>query len=151
MSVQDSFTDFHIDLGGTCVWYHIFKVFSTLSFIFSNELNFLFQHHKVHPPCQQRLRPPTMPTTTSSTHHANNDFVHPPCQQRLCNHCCFNSQPSLISFTTSPSSFSHTCRTPTPFTAVTHHNSIFHALIVITAGRKNILPHQTYPFKPCFV
>ena len=26
MSAKDSYTDFHIDFGGTSVWYHIFKV-----------------------------------------------------------------------------------------------------------------------------
>lgn len=26
MSAQDSYTDFHIDFGGTSVWYHIYKV-----------------------------------------------------------------------------------------------------------------------------
>ena len=26
MSVKDSFTDFHIDFGGTSVWYHILRV-----------------------------------------------------------------------------------------------------------------------------
>jgi lysine-specific demethylase PHF8 len=26
MSVRDSYTDFHIDFGGTSVWYHVLKV-----------------------------------------------------------------------------------------------------------------------------
>ena len=26
MSVKDSYTDFHIDFGGTSVWYHVIKV-----------------------------------------------------------------------------------------------------------------------------
>lgn len=27
MGVQGSYTDFHIDFGGSSVWYHVFKVF----------------------------------------------------------------------------------------------------------------------------
>jgi len=26
MGVKDSFTDFHIDFGGTSVWYHVLRV-----------------------------------------------------------------------------------------------------------------------------
>jgi len=26
MGVKDSFTDFHVDFGGTSVWYHVLKV-----------------------------------------------------------------------------------------------------------------------------
>ena len=31
MSVKDSYTDFHVDFGGTSVWYHILRVSTILS------------------------------------------------------------------------------------------------------------------------
>ena len=32
MGVKDSFTDFHIDFGGTSVWYHVLRVRSNFQF-----------------------------------------------------------------------------------------------------------------------
>ena len=36
MSVKDSYTDFHVDFGGTSVWYHLIKVRYYMLTIFIN-------------------------------------------------------------------------------------------------------------------
>lgn len=43
MGVKDSYTDFHIDFGGTSVWYHVLRVSGTsYSYTDSKTLTFLF-------------------------------------------------------------------------------------------------------------
>lgn len=41
MSVRDSYTDFHIDFGGTSVWYHVLKVGMDMASEDSQALGFL--------------------------------------------------------------------------------------------------------------
>jgi hypothetical protein len=61
MSVQNAYTDFHIDFGGSSVWYHVIKVIiSPISLLTNFTILLTTSHHS--PPL-----PTTPPPTTSHT------------------------------------------------------------------------------------
>lgn len=50
MGVQDSYTDFHIDFGGTSVWYHVLWVSLGYLFSYSQKHRVLFFYRYIHLP-----------------------------------------------------------------------------------------------------